>query len=269
MDALNRAITEKEIYRDLKRYFDHPGTLLYRGRELSEVNRFLINKHFDKSSILLDLGCAEGRIGEILFNNIAVGLDIEMNQAQVASKIKNYRSVVLADARNMPFKNDSFDIIFSNSVIEHIDGLKELLRESSRILKDKGLFIFTVPLNRISLYLSLYKIFSGIGFSSLAKHYAYLRNRMLRHYNLFDSDTWNRILFKDNFSVIYEKTYLSKKETFLWDKICILLRITKLIPFIHSHFKKRYFALVSRLLEDASDTDEGANILIVAEKRQT
>jgi len=45
----------------------------------------------------------------------------------------------------LPFKDNSFDIVFSYGVLEHINNLPELVKEVYRILKNGGKFISFVP----------------------------------------------------------------------------------------------------------------------------
>ena len=50
----------------------------------------------------------------------------------------NYFERVMADMSVLPFKNDTFDIIFSHSVIHHCKELKKLFAEFYRVLKPGG-----------------------------------------------------------------------------------------------------------------------------------
>ncbi|XLS28362.1 class I SAM-dependent methyltransferase [Flavobacteriaceae bacterium M23B6Z8] len=54
---------------------------------------------------------------------------------------------VKADICNLPFENNSFDVIFCNHVLEHIPNDKKAMEELFRILKPGGLGIFQIPLD--------------------------------------------------------------------------------------------------------------------------
>ncbi len=54
---------------------------------------------------------------------------------------------IKADICNLPFKDNKFDIIFCNHVLEHIDNDKKAMQELYRVLKPKGFGIFQVPLD--------------------------------------------------------------------------------------------------------------------------
>lgn len=61
---------------------------------------------------------------------------------------------IKADICDLPFKEDTFDIILCNHVLEHIENDKKAMSELLRVLKPGGMGIFQVPqdLNRDKTY---------------------------------------------------------------------------------------------------------------------
>jgi SAM-dependent methyltransferase len=49
------------------------------------------------------------------------------------------------DGRNIPFPNESFDVVFTSSVLEHVLDLGNLFREFARVLKPQGIAIHVLP----------------------------------------------------------------------------------------------------------------------------
>ncbi len=52
---------------------------------------------------------------------------------------------VKADICNLPFKNDSYDVIFCNHVLEHIPNDTKAMQELYRVLKPNGMGFFQIP----------------------------------------------------------------------------------------------------------------------------
>jgi len=53
--------------------------------------------------------------------------------------------LICADANNLPFKNGSFDIVYSAGLIEHFSDPIPILEEQVRILKNGAYLIIMVP----------------------------------------------------------------------------------------------------------------------------
>lgn len=51
------------------------------------------------------------------------------------------------DLQNLSFKDNSYDIVLNNHVLEHISNDKRAIKEIQRILKPRGIAIITVPGN--------------------------------------------------------------------------------------------------------------------------
>lgn len=107
----------------------------------------IINLHKTNyaSTKILDLGCGRGDQLKI-FEKLdlkAYGLDIGFNSFTTINNLS------IADFRTnkMPFDNETFDIVFCKSVIEHLylKEIENLMLETKRILKKNGFFIILTP----------------------------------------------------------------------------------------------------------------------------
>lgn len=96
---------------------------------------------FDIGGKLLDIGCGRGESMEA-FRELGVdcwGLDI------ADSAIKKQVKRVDVSREGFPFKDNTFDIVYHKSLIEHLYNPDNLMRETYRVLKPKGRVIILTP----------------------------------------------------------------------------------------------------------------------------
>ncbi len=98
-----------------------------------------------KGKLVLDVGCGSGRFTEIMarWGAEVVGLDYS-NAVDVAKKNTDELdyincSYVQGDALKLPFKDNSFDAVFSIGVLQHTADPLRGLREMCRVLKPGGI----------------------------------------------------------------------------------------------------------------------------------
>lgn len=60
---------------------------------------------------------------------------------------KLFDGVLCQNVENLTFKDESFDICTSLEVFEHVEDDAKGFKEIFRVLKQKGVFLFTVPIN--------------------------------------------------------------------------------------------------------------------------
>jgi len=94
----------------------------------------------------LDLGCGDGVLSGFLFPEpLEVGIDLNPREVRRAARNSAHRSVLSSSATHLPFVDRSFESVFSNCVLEHIDNLDLALREIHRVLRPGGALLTTVP----------------------------------------------------------------------------------------------------------------------------
>ena len=69
----------------------------------------------------------------------------QKNLDYVTSDLESPIADVKADICNLPFKDDSFDVVFCNHVLEHIPDDKKAMQELFRVLKKGGFGVFQIP----------------------------------------------------------------------------------------------------------------------------
>ena len=113
-----------------------------------------------KDSKFLDCGCGFGNSTIQAENDgfASFGFDISTYKIKFAESLKKREKTqfLAASAERIPFKNNSFDVVYCNHVLEHLCDDHLALDEISRIIKDKGFLVLTVPnINNLATSLNL------------------------------------------------------------------------------------------------------------------
>lgn len=93
---------------------------------------------------ILELGVRDGTVLKKIKIDEKVGIDIEEKELEKAKKC-GIKTITHDLNKRIPLKNNSFDNIICIETLEHIFNFQNVLDESHRILKPKGIFIVGVP----------------------------------------------------------------------------------------------------------------------------
>lgn len=96
--------------------------------------------------LLLDIGSKDGGITKLIsdkFDVIAADLAFKSERSK-----KDYINYVYSDGRQLAFKDNTFDIVTANQVLEHVYEKTIFIREVYRVLKPGGVFLVSFP-NRL------------------------------------------------------------------------------------------------------------------------
>lgn len=151
---------------------------------------------------ILDVGCGDGHFVTVAFDQkIEVGIDPWAAPLREAAQRKGYRSLCLGDGAKMPFPDGYFGSAISNSVLEHIPQVQEVLQETGRVLKPGAPFIFCGPNHRFLQSLSVGRFLDAAHLKPLGDKYRFFFNRISRHYNSDAPDVWEERLLKAGFTL--------------------------------------------------------------------
>jgi ubiquinone/menaquinone biosynthesis C-methylase UbiE len=275
----------------LNRDYNYPSSALWRAIELDLLSKL----EYPANYSILDLGCGDGYVSRCLFQskNLQVTSGIDVSKRYILKAKRNdynpqvYKSLQVADAHNLPFKDQTFDIVFSNCVMEHIPDFQDVLCEVSRVLKSDGTFILTVPTPQFGQHSYIYQFFKKIRCRKISNLYRYLLNKRLCHYNIYNLAQWDSFLNKASLKIKSAQYYIKPETAFLCDLLefiytlgiwkirlhVFLIRGGTLLEKVGIKFHKRmtieaYYNFLKKYLylEQADNTNDGAAILITALK---
>lgn len=220
----NQPTTPDYLTESLRAYWFAPPVALWRAIEL----RVAAEEQYERP--LLDLGCGDGLVGQVLFGTAGyadVGADLWADQLHRAARSGVYRHVNQADGHHLPYPDGTFATVFSNSVLEHIADVWQVVQEVGRVLRCPdpdtgqigGRFIFTVPSDVFRYFLDGYVRRMAAGRRQAAEAYAAAVDARLEHYHYFTPREWQRLLANAGMTMIEARYYIPQEVEQLWDQM--------------------------------------------------
>jgi len=150
-----------------------------------------------KGKKILDLGCGPGihakkmhRLGAIV-----KGIDFSKELISIAKKEAPEIEFKVGDMEKLSYKNNEFDIVVSCLAMGHLNNWGKALKETKRVLKKGGIFVFSIA--------------NPVTDKFVKKRWFFRRFRELKGY--FDEDKKETVWAKDKSIssdiVHYHKTY--------------------------------------------------------------
>jgi SAM-dependent methyltransferase len=106
----------------------------------------LIKPVLVEGSKVLEIGCVPARRLSILqrsYDLDTYGLDYSLNG--LLDSIKSNNNLLCCDLFHLPFKTETFDLVYSLGVIEHFDDPSDAIQQHVRLLKKGGFILITIP----------------------------------------------------------------------------------------------------------------------------
>jgi SAM-dependent methyltransferase len=126
-------------------------------RRLGETQQWIdsilgrLTPHLSRQTRLdvLDVGAAQGRaiIALQRRGHHGVGVEPWRDAIETAHELARRHNTTVeireGTAERLPFPDEQFDVVIATSVMEHVSGLRQALREVFRVLRPGGIFYFT------------------------------------------------------------------------------------------------------------------------------
>ena len=102
----------------------------------AETERIIVSKISKEKGKILEVGCSTA-----IYRNIFTApykyTGLDLTNLEFPKSDKNHRFIV-GSGYKLPFKDKTFDFVFSLAVLEHVKYPKKLIKECSRVLKIGG-----------------------------------------------------------------------------------------------------------------------------------
>ena len=109
-----------------------------------DLFRSHILRHINDKSVVLDVGAGAGIVKQMNFRGAAArvcGVDLDprvlenpyLDDAQVTG------------GESIPYDDETFDVVISDNVLEHLEEPQKVFAEIARVLKEGGVFLFKTP----------------------------------------------------------------------------------------------------------------------------
>lgn len=107
----------------------------------ANIRNILSLLEINPSARVLDVGCGDGKetimFKEKVRSKTIVGMDGQKGRA-FAAKRRGVDASISDITKRWPFPNNSFDVILTNQVIEHVADIDHFIKETYRVLKKGG-----------------------------------------------------------------------------------------------------------------------------------
>ncbi len=233
-----RKATEQRVFDEC--ISELPLKLTYATAGLKRLRRIA---DIPNDAFILDIGAAQGvfvaacqKLGYRV-SGVEPWAEARENAALLSKHLNISLDIVDGVAENIPYEDESFDIIHANSVLEHVIDLDLALSEIFRVLKRGGVFWFSTAssMSPRQYEISGFPLFPWYPNTLKLKimHWAKTHNPKLIGYTKTPAIHWftpwkaQRVLKKHGFRLVYDRWDL-KGEDEIKPSASMLLKIIRL-----------------------------------------
>ncbi len=105
----------------------------------------VVRSHVAAQSSVLDLGCGRGGVVELLWREVRLAAGLDPDSPSLNEHRAHGMPVIRGVGERLPFVDESFDLVVSLWVLEHLQEPVDTFREVRRVLRPGGHFVFLTP----------------------------------------------------------------------------------------------------------------------------
>jgi SAM-dependent methyltransferase len=112
----------------------------------NDIFREILKKKMMPNFTCLDYGAGRGNVAQMNFKGaVKIIAGIDPDKEVFENPYLDEAKLLDINTNLIPYGNNTFDMIFSNCVMEHVQQPGDVFKEISRVLKPGGLFLFKTP----------------------------------------------------------------------------------------------------------------------------
>lgn len=210
-----------------KRDLAGDGGRIYTQRLLREVPLFRVTvraaecrlfSQIDLPSPVLDIGTGDGTWAQAFAPDDGwIGIEPAEKPIRGAQRAGVYRLLAKSEGARLPFKDDAFGSVVSNSTLEHIADVEPVLAEMYRVLRPGGMFAVSFPSEMFYDYYLGTIVFSKLRLAPLARLYRRWVKYTARVKHADPPAIWRARFERLGLRVETWRYYFSKRNTAIMD----------------------------------------------------
>jgi anaerobic magnesium-protoporphyrin IX monomethyl ester cyclase len=255
-------------------YPHSPSLAMWRFEEIFSYGS---RRHFN--GLTLDLGCGDGVFFHTFFNaDKVIGIDVNKAILGHAKIIDCYKGVFSAAGEEIPFRNETYDYVFSNCVLEHTRAPEKIFLEVHRILKPGGAFLLSVLTQQSQKWFLPSRLLGAFGFQKKAQTILRRFDEWQTHRNVLREENWRALTEKSGLKLLRVRPYMDVKRYTIFSVFDWLWNIRcqengprfadKLEPFLsrHSWIRRGLHVLLRVVMQSKRTSTPAAGLVILAYK---
>jgi len=147
MTPMDKCYKERMNIKSSEKFVSNRAGLSMRTLKLLEG--YIKQDGMDILDVGADVGISVINFSELLPKSRVIGIEPDEYFVEKAKKnIKNAKSrakVVKGDGTDMPFEDNSFDLVLCEQVIEHVKDKEAIIKEMHRVLRKEGILFASIP----------------------------------------------------------------------------------------------------------------------------
>ena len=150
-----------------RRMPQHPVIEAFVCTKIDYIKKYV---KLSENTRILDVGCGNGFFGYYFSKFCDV---TELDYSKYMLLMNPVEKLIQADAENLPFKDDTFDVVFSSALLHHVENPKEILGEYKRVSKK---FVVIIEPNRNNPFMFIFSMMVNEEWKALRFSLRYLEN---------------------------------------------------------------------------------------------